>query len=216
MTKALVSFADGELHCQLLNVALPRFYDYSIKHGYDLYIPSIEKIKQVCLSYNWDHNRPTSWLKIPIIKSLFLNGYETVLWLDSDIFINKIDIDIAQFNSISLIQGLVAHEDKYEGRVPNAGVWLLNKSALSFLDKMWNLTDYINHKWWEQGAMIELMQNNSEFNNGTIILPYEFNVHKNDTRFINNVSEIIGNFLHATCYTNRLEKMLEWRNNVSK
>jgi hypothetical protein len=211
MSKVLTSFASGKLYTNLLDIALPSFYNYSRLHEYDLFIPSHNKIIDICKAYDWDHDRPISWLKIPIIKYL-LEKYDTVLWIDCDAIINKFDIDISNYLGSDCLQAFVTHHDKYEDRVPNMGVWLLNKQAHSFVNDIWNMNDYINHKWWEQGANIALMKSNLELYNKSCSLPYEFNVHKNDIRFHDQDWQKDGIILHATTWPNRLEKMQKWAN----
>lgn len=211
MKKAIVSFAQGNLFANMLSVALPRFYKYAYKYSYDLIIPTNHCVQNWCLSYDWDYNRPASWLKVPIIKHLLDNGYDLVQWLDSDIIINRFDKDINEdFIASTCLQSLVNHYDKYEGAVPNCGVWSLKKDAITLLDSIWNQLNFINHKWWEQGANIYLMQTNKDIKDSCYVLPYEFNVHKNDVRFIEQDWESCGIMLHATTWHNRLEKMIEW------
>jgi len=130
MNKALVSFALGEDYTNMLSVALPSYFKYGYLHGYNVFIPSFKNTKQICSSYGWDHNRPTSWLKIPLIKYL-LGIYDTVLWLDSDIVIHDTSDDIAQNFSYNHLQAFVIHNDIHEGLVPNCGVWLLNKNSIA-------------------------------------------------------------------------------------
>jgi hypothetical protein len=210
MNKVIVSFARGHLHESLLNIALPRFYDYALKHDYDIFVPSYKKIIDICCAFGWNHDRPASWLKIPIIKHLVEIDYDIVLWLDCDIFINHLSQDISETFNSNFVQGFVIHQDLYEGLVPNMGVWILNKFSTPILDAIWKKEHCLNHKWWEQGAAIELLEDSPELWKRTLSLPYDFNVHKNDIRYNSQNSEKDGCFLHATCYNNRIEKMKEW------
>lgn len=215
MNKVIVSFAQGKLFANMLSVAIPRFYKYANKHGYDLIIPTLHNVKSWCLDNNLDYNRPASWLKVPIIKHL-LNTYDLVQWIDCDVIINKFDKDInEEFITNTCIQSLVCHHDLYEGVVPNCGIWSLKKEAVPLLENIWNQTDFINHKWWEQGANIHLMKSYSDVYHSCHILPYEFNVHKNDVRFSEKDWESCGIMLHATTWDNRLEKMKEWDRRTS-
>lgn len=211
--KAIVSFASGKLFTEMLGIALPRFYKYATTFDYDLIIPSYQSIQQYCMAYGWDIARPISWLKIPAIKYLLEHEYDIIQWIDCDVIINRFDKDITQdfVNSDTHNQALVPHYDKYEGIVPNCGIWSLKKSAIPLLDTIWNSKEFINHKWWEQGANIELMKHPNVFNS-CLMLSYEFNVHKNDVRFLQQDWEKLGVMLHATTYENRKEKMKEWNN----
>lgn len=215
MTKVIVSFASGEEYIQMLGIALPSFYKYAYMHGYDVIIPSFNNIDSICQSYGWDSCRPISWLKIPIIKHFLSTGYDLVQWLDSDVVINKFDKDICEnFYSSSCNQSFVVHHDLYEGFVPNCGIWSLKKSAIPLLDDIWSKTDFVNHKWWEQGANIDIINNNKAVAQSCFILPYEFNVHKNDTRFREKNWEKEGRMIHATCWPNKIQKMKEWSNGL--
>jgi hypothetical protein len=214
MNKAIVSFAHGDKFVDLLKVAIPRFYKYSTIHNYDLIIPSYNNVVNICRQYKWDHNRPTSWLKVPIIKHVLQSGFDIVQWIDCDVIINKLDIDInTEFQDTHHNQSFVVHHDLYEGEVPNAGIWGFKQSAISLLDDIWNQEDCINHKWWEQGANIKLITSNKEYLDKCYTLPYAFNVHKNDIRFKYKDWEKEGIMLHATMWPDRLSKMKEWASN---
>jgi hypothetical protein len=209
MSKVLVSFATGQDYIDLLSIALPSFYRYGNQHDYDIFIPSLSEVSKICASLGWNSNRPTSWLKVPIIKYL-LESYDIALWVDSDVVIKKFDKDIGENFDNTFMQGLVIHKDTHEGDVPNCGIWLLNKSSIPLLSDLWNQTDFIHHKWWEQGANVKLISENQDYKNGILSLPYEFNVHKNDVRFNEQEYLITGRFLHATMWNNRKEKMKQW------
>lgn len=213
MNNVITSFASGDLHTNLLKIALPRFYEYGLKHNFDLFVPSINQVVKICKNQNWTYSRPASWLKIPILKHLLLLGYDNVVWLDCDIYINNTAHNILDYVQNNDTQSFAIHLDKYEGNVPNMGVWILNQKSLQLLDEIWNNSEFINHKWWEQGSNINIIQNNPEYLNSFSVLPYDFNVHKNDIRYNQNY-EKDGYFLHATCWSDRLEKMKEWSNNV--
>jgi hypothetical protein len=215
--KAIVSFAEGENYTSLLKVALPSFYRYANRHSYDLIVPSHKYVLDACHKYGWKYGeRPVSWLKVPILRSL-LKKYDVVLWLDCDVIITKIDIDIAEnFIDTGNIQSFVVHRTG-EGFIPNMGIWLLNNSADSLLDNIWNQTQFINHCWWEQRANMHVMNwhqhkqdqtSLTEFGLKSLELPYEWNVHKVDFRYYNDYT--FGRFLHATQWPNRLEMMKEW------
>lgn len=219
MSKVIVSYADNQC-VDLLNVTLPTFYKYANMHNYDIVIPSYDKIKILMKSFNWTMDRPTAWLKIPIVKYL-LELYDTVLWLDSDIVIHKFDLDIFDIANKNSIQCFVTHNVSGFGTsIPNTGVWLLNKYELTsqLLNEMWGRTDCINSGWWEQMANIVVMNWNankiglSHYGQQSSELPFEFNVHKNDIRFDPKTYLDNGRFLHATMWDDRLATMKNWIN----
>lgn len=221
MKKALVSFAYGE-HEKYLKIALPSFYQYSLQHDYSMYLPSKKEIEDIASKFNIDYNRPFSWRKVFVLAYAIIElGYDLVLWVDADVVINKFDKDINQDlieNFDSFDQSFVVHET-YEGLIPNCGIWSLTKNSIELLDLIWSMKQFTNHGWWEQRANMEAMQwnqyktkqdNLTKYGQRSLVLPYEWNVHKNDRRF--NESEYIqtGRFLHATMWPDRKEIMTLW------
>ena len=214
MNKALVSFAMGEQYEQMLSVSCPTLYKYAKQHNYDVIIPCYKTIKDACKRYGWNYQgRPNQWLKLAAIKCI-LESYDIVQWVDSDIVINKFDIDINEdFQHSTQTQAFVIHQDKYEGQVPNMGVWSMKHSALEALDNIWNQTDCIHHRWWEQGANIKLMRLDQTYRDSCYALPFTYNIHKNDVRYTGNDSNRDGVILHATMYVDRVGQMKKWVNN---
>jgi|694.fasta_scaffold00036_72 hypothetical protein len=224
MKKAIVSFALGDKHSNLLQIALPSFYKYATKHNYDLFMPSHEKVKAICNLFDWDHERPPSWLKIPILKYLLeIEKYDLVLWLDSDIIINKTSKDIFDgFFESSYIQGLVFHQiPGINFNVPNCGAWVLKQECISLLNDIWNNKNSIDPLWWEQGSLIDVMFRNpitkekKDLFEKTCQLPFIYNVHLHDKRYNEN-SENDGIILHATMHEDMVSKMKMWANSIDK
>lgn len=224
MKKAVVSFALGDKHSNLLQISTPSFYKYATKHNYDLFLPSYQKVKEICNLFDWNHDRSASWLKIPILKYLLkTEKYDLVLWLDSDIIINKTSQDIFDgFYESPYIQGLVFH--KIPGinfEVPNCGVWILKQECISLLDDVWNNNNSIDPLWWEQGSLIDLMfrnpitQEKKDLFEKTCQLPFIYNVHLHDKRYNEN-SENDGIILHATMHEDMTSKMKMWANSIDK
>lgn len=213
MKKAVVSFAIGKEFTELLEIALGPMSVYAKVFDYDLVIPNIFEVKSMCHALGWDFDRPASWLKVPILKSLLTQGYDLVQWFDADTVIRRFDVDIAWEFSVAhkeYVQALVYHLDQHEGTVPNCGVWCVKQSAVPLLDAMWRQNDMIHHKWWEQGANIRIMEQYPEIST-CFPLPFAHNIHKNDVRFLNGTDwDKEGIVFHATMWPNRKEKMLEW------
>jgi hypothetical protein len=141
--KVLCSIGTGP-HEALLDISGETFAIFADRHGYDLdlrrELPAPE--------------RPPPWSKIPLILGLF-ERYDLVLWLDADSAIVDPTADIASELGPRHLMGLVAHE--YDGQVvPNSGVWVLrrHRSVRRLLDRMWNRTEYFDHDWWENAALI--------------------------------------------------------------
>jgi hypothetical protein len=215
MKKAVVSFAIGNEFLELLDIARKPMSVYAQVFGYDLIIPSLFEVGRMCDQLGWDVDRPASWLKVPILQYLLKNGYDLVQWFDADTVIRRFDKDIAYEFSVAneeYVQALVYHKDKYEGEVPNCGVWCVKKSATRLLDEMWRQNDLIHHKWWEQAANIRVMEQKPEIS-WCFQEPFAHNIHKNDVRFLNGRDwDKEGVVFHATMWPNRKEKMLEWVN----
>lgn len=182
MRRALVTFAVGE-HEQLLELSLPRFQEYATRHGYDLLIPTSVA---PC-------DRPPSWWKVPMLRQA-LSEYGEVLWLDADIAITDrgLEQDIAETFPRDCWQALVAHHTP-DGEVPNLGVWFVRRPMLHQLDQMWSATRYVNHPWWEQAAMLDLLgyqhdprpcrhTRPTQLHERTAFLPLEWNSHEQNDR----------------------------------
>jgi hypothetical protein len=213
MKRAIVSFASGTKHTELLSISIPSFYRHSEKFNYDLIIPSHNKIKEICNLFNWDLSREPSWLKIPILKYLLeIENYDLVCWLDSDVVIAKHSEDICKtFCESPCIQALTFHQIAgIPFSVPNCGVWFLKKDCVSLLNEVWNNEDSIDRLWWEQGSLINLMFKNQDIFHKTHELDYLYNVHIHDLRFTQN-SEKDGIILHATMHGDDMaNKMKFW------
>jgi hypothetical protein len=98
---------------------------------------------------------PPSWGKVPILRTL-LDNYDAVLWLDADCLVVDASDDIGS-DIGNVVQALARHVTP-EGRIPNCGVWYLTQAARPMLDETLGLYgEYVNHRWWEQGAVIEML-----------------------------------------------------------
>lgn len=195
--KVLTSFAFGD-QSNLLDISIPTFRRYALAHNYHLYIPPPQPIFE----------RPWAWAKIPLVISL-LYSYDTVLWLDADVVVMDHTKDILDDCSDAPFN-LVVHETD-DGKVPNTGVFIANRSAIPILEKMWELNHFRKSDgWWEQAAFIAVAGGDpdaipTETPPSEIwsSLPYEWNPHKNDIRGIPDNPR----FFHATMFENRAEVM---------
>jgi hypothetical protein len=141
--KVLCSIGFGRQE-KLLRFARPTFEDYAARHGYDLDLRT-EPLQ---------HERPGQWNKILLLREL-VDRYDLVLWIDADAVIVDPSKDIADELEDWRFLYLVEHS---YGRfqVPNTGVVLLRSGerAKELLDELWNDTDFINHRWHEQAALM--------------------------------------------------------------
>ena len=144
MKRALVTFGVGE-HEELLELALPGFAEYADRHGYDLLTRPPRLL-----------TRPASWGKLLVVLGAFDHGYEEVLWLDDDVLILDRSEDVADevpeeaWHAITLLR-------TREGEIPSCGVWLCRPELRPALERMWSLTRYLHHPWWEQAALHDVL-----------------------------------------------------------
>ncbi len=146
MRKAICSLGAGP-HAELLDVSAETFRLYADRHGYD-----------VVLHHDLlAPDRPASWSKVLAILDAF-GRYDVVFWIDADAAIVDASRDVADELTGRSIVGLVAHE--YDGQqIPNCGVMVVRRSRRSrrLLEEMWEQTDLLEHKWWENAALLRLL-----------------------------------------------------------
>ena len=94
---------------------------------------------------------------MPIVLDL-LERYEWVFWIDADALIVEFSRDIVDELPESAFLGLVEHA--YDGhRFPNTGVMIVRSSpvAREFWSEVWARTEYVDHPWWENAAVLSLL-----------------------------------------------------------
>jgi hypothetical protein len=146
--RALFSLGVGP-HAELLRITGPTFVEFADRHGYELYLFDANPVP----------DRPTSWGKVRLFQDL-LGSYDEVLWIDADAVIVDATDDITDALRPDDLMGLAAHITP-EGvdPIPNCGVWLIRKDATisEFLDSVWQSTEFVEHKWWENAAVLKLL-----------------------------------------------------------
>jgi hypothetical protein len=146
MTATLLTIASGSYEA-LLPLMLPTFAEYARLHGYELVVETEVR----------DATRPVAWSKIPAIREAFQTSDE-VLWIDADALIVDFSRDLrAEVDPKTDLAWVVHRDNGYA--TPNAGVMLMRRSdaMLEFLDAVYEQVDLIDHRWWENGAMIRLL-----------------------------------------------------------
>jgi hypothetical protein len=141
MKRAIATFGIGKCEA-MLNIALPSYQAFAKRHGYDLFTATVV-----------ENERPPAWYKVPMLQGL-LSEYDEVLWLDADTVIvdGREDMQVPP----EYWQAVVTQRTD-EGEIPNLGVWLVRKAMLPVLKQAWELTEFINHVWWENAAIMALM-----------------------------------------------------------
>jgi hypothetical protein len=134
----------------LLAISAITFEAYAALHGYDLRLSTRPL----------DHDRPPAWSKIALVREL-LDSYDEVLWIDADAIFLDISKDIAELvrpgKDLYLVEHLWEADETW--RSANTGVFLVRSTpwARSFLDRVWAAEQYIDHPWWENAAVLDLL-----------------------------------------------------------
>jgi galactosyl transferase GMA12/MNN10 family len=125
---------------------------YALRHGYTRITD-----ESVC-----DPSRPLPWSKIPLIQK-YLSHYDYIVWMDADVLIMNPEIKLEIFiNMMKPSSFMIIGHDLNN---LNTGVFVIRNCPLAreFLADVWNKTEYLNHKWWEQGAIIDLWENSEKY-----------------------------------------------------
>jgi hypothetical protein len=201
VSRALVTFAVGD-HERLLQLSLPRMAEYADRHGYELRADPPRPLY-----------RPPSWLKVAALLAA-LDEHEEALWLDADIVIVDGSLDVADEAPAGCWQALVRHHTA-DGEVPNAGVWLVRQAMRTTLERLWSMDHYLDHPWWEQAALLDLLGYQHRVRPARLADPtglyrrthwlgLEWNSHEQSDR------HPTPRFAHATCGS------VDWREEVMR
>lgn len=144
--KALATIGTGPME-PVLDLALPTFRAYADRYGYEVVVGDGDS-----------QGRPPSWAKVLLMKRL-LNEYDEVLWIDADAIILRNDRDISDEVPPDAWQAFAMCPGWRTGPILNCGVWLIRSTdkAKSFLDLVWSAEHRIEHRWWEQMAVLDLL-----------------------------------------------------------
>ena len=147
--RAVCSLAIGP-YVELLAIAAESHEAYARRWGWDL----------VLSTEHLNHGRPAPWAKVSLVREL-LDVYEWVLWIDADACFVRLDADIAAEQEPSKDLYLVEH---HWGELPrqstaNSGVFMLRSGpwARDLLAAMWARERLIEHPWWENAALLDLL-----------------------------------------------------------
>jgi len=134
-------------HAALLELARPSLERLAGRHGWalDLHFRS------------FPHDRPPAWNKVVAIRSL-LERYDTVVWIDADAMVMDPAPDITAVATPDRFLWMTKHHYRGEDQ-PNTGVMVVHAGdeARRFLDATWSATNLVEHPWWEQAAMLQLL-----------------------------------------------------------
>jgi hypothetical protein len=210
--KALVTFGVGP-HREYLDIARPSFKAFAARHNYSYF-----EAGQV------GHQRPAPWYKVQCLQTL-LKTFDLVVFIGCDLVIvdGRQDFPLGNYDlklsELPWWQAMVTHHT-HCGDVPNDDLWICKQEMLPWLDKVWALGDkYLNHGWWEQAALMELMSYDPAIENfpthctdlanqlyqHTYWLSNEWNVHCWDKPQPSH-----PRFQHATMWPDRAAIMRQW------
>lgn len=143
--KVLVTLAAGK-YVQLLEMSRITFRNYAKKWDYDY----------VEVTVSLDDSRPHAWTKLLAIRKL-LDEYDFVFYVDSDALILRDDIDIEAIfrEDFAWPVGPLNGQD-----CPNAGIMAVRSSIATkkLFDLAYSQTDLIFNGWWEQAALMRVLQ----------------------------------------------------------
>jgi hypothetical protein len=141
----ICSVASGPTHTEMLNVMAPTVRYYAMLHKMDSLVMPLHR--SIVTS------RPPAWDKIVVLYQM-LKLYDTVMWIDADAIIVDPFNDIRKELNPSVPMHLVFHR-----KTPNTGVWICKNDPRTFemLEAIWNQKEFINHPWWEQAALMEIL-----------------------------------------------------------
>ena len=130
--------------------------EYALKHGYK-YIEGNEQF--------WDRNRPIAWSKIPFLLHILniSEEGEIIFMSDADVYITNMDLRIEK-HILPLLpdnKDLLLTIDSCNNI--NDGNILIRNTAWSrdFWKRVYDQTDLLYHVWWENAAVIKLLEQNS-------------------------------------------------------
>jgi hypothetical protein len=152
---AIMTLAIGEEYRKIWEPSLKSKEDYAKKHGYT-YIKGGDEFL--------DKSKPISWSKVPFAIHTLSNSPDGMLFLfsDTDVMITNPDLRLED-HVLPLLpddKDLLISIDA-QG-VKNAGNMLMRNSPWlrDFWTRVGQQTDLTNHAWWENAAIIRLLETN--------------------------------------------------------
>lgn len=145
--KVLATMGIGR-HEEFLAVTRPSFERYAALHGYEVRIPDADPAPE---------RNHKQWAKVAFIKQL-LPTCDFLFWIDCDAAIVDCSMDIADELPRRRFLGMVEHH--YEGQcIPNTGVIAVRsgRSARRFFAEMWDHTQYLETRWHDNAAALEML-----------------------------------------------------------
>jgi hypothetical protein len=139
---AITSLATDHL-AELRSLTTPNHAAYAARHGY-AHLPAAATL---------DPSRPPSWSKVPLLLRS-LPHFDWLMWIDADAAFTAPDKPLDSL--LHPTADLVIAKD--ENGI-NAGVLLMRNTpaAADFLRRVYAQVQFVHHIWWEQAAMMHLL-----------------------------------------------------------
>jgi hypothetical protein len=150
-SRAIATFASGP-HRELGAISRAASIRYARRWGWDVVTSD-----DLALS----DGRPPSWAKVRMVRRL-LDDYELVWLIDADALIVDLERDVASELDPSAGPVWMANHPQQRRElesVPNAGIMIVRSDALALrlLDEVWAHTQFIDHNWWENAAILDVL-----------------------------------------------------------
>jgi hypothetical protein len=176
---AVVTLAAGKEYNAAVRTSTENKEQYCKKHGYDFF----------CGTESLDTTRSFSWTKIKLLLNVMATGkHKWIFWTDADSLIMNDSIRLEEFidpDHDFILPGDYHAVDpseltpEWQQMAPhvvniNAGEFFLRNSpwSIAFLEECYNKTEFVQHSWWEQGAMTDLLTTKSEYFEKVKLVPY--------------------------------------------
>ena len=156
MKIAVITFVVGADYKRWMKPGLDSKQEWCARHNYDFHCGG---------DAVWDRTRPIPWSKLLYLQSFLDSGYDYLFVSDADVLITnpalKIeDVILPQLGDKDLLWTLDACDHL------NSGNMLLRCAARDWLRayfaEVWRQEGLIHHIWWENAAMIKVLQDSSD------------------------------------------------------
>jgi hypothetical protein len=152
MKIAVVTFVVGPDYKRWMEPGLQSKREWCARHGYDFHCGG-EAV--------WDRSRPISWSKVLYFRQFLNSGYDYLFVSDADVLITNPSLKIEDVILPQLGEKDLLWTWDECGNL-NAGHLFLRCASRdwirSYLDLVWKQEDLIHHIWWENAAMIKVLE----------------------------------------------------------
>jgi hypothetical protein len=139
-----------------------------------------------------DFNRPASWFKIEkIIEEMESSKTKYFMWIDADALIYNMNFNLESI--LSTNKNFYVSKDLNNF---NLGVFIIknNEFSLNLLKKIYSMTEYDHHIWWEQAAFIDLFEKNYNFIQDNVEIVEQCILNAYDYRYYGSNENNIGHY----------------------